>query len=181
MDITLIAAVSSNGVIGVDGRIPWDIPEDLEHFREQTIDHPVIMGRKTFDGIVTGTGGPLENRMNIVLSHDPQAVESRFETPTGVDALVETTAVHGASDPGEALALALTQQADQVFIGGGESVYREYLPVSDRLVITEVHETYEGDTLFPEWDETLWTETTRVDRGTHSFVEYRRAVPDSTP
>lgn len=178
MDITLIAAVASNGVIGVDGRIPWDIPEDLQHFRERTVDHPVIMGRKTFDGIVDATGSPLDNRMNIVLSHDPDAVESRFDSVDGIEALTDTTAVHGAATPAEALSLAVTQEASQVYIAGGESVYREYLPVSDRLVITEVHEEYDGDTVFPEWNSNYWTETRRVDRDTHSFTEYRRLDTD---
>lgn len=91
-------------------------------------------------------------------------------------ALTGTTAVYGASDTDEALSLAQNHDADQVFIGGGESVYREFLPASDRLIITEIHETVKGDTMFPEWDETLWTETKRVNRGTHSFVEYDRAA-----
>lgn len=177
MNITLIAAVASNGVIGVDGRIPWDIPEDLQHFRQKTIDHPVIMGRKTFDGIVKATGSPLENRMNIVLSHDPDAVESRFDTADGVDALTDTTAVHGAAGPGEALVLALTQESDDVYIAGGESIYELYLPVSDRLIITEIHQEYDGDTMFPERNTEMWTETKREEKDTHSFVEYER--PDA--
>lgn len=159
-EIALIAAVSENGVIGVSGGLPWRLPDDLRHFKRLTLDHTVIMGRKTWDEV----GRPLANRRNVVISRNPD-----FEAPgaTVVPSLEEALAL-GATEP-------------RVWIIGGGEIYRQALPLADRLVLTVVHATVEGDTTFPSLDGGAWALESEEhhpadDRHAHafSFREYRR-------
>lgn len=155
MIITLIAAMAENRVIGKDGAMPWHLPDDLARFKAITLGHPVIMGRKTFASI----GRPLPGRLNIVLTR------RKGYSPEGV-------AVARSLD--EALALAGT--ADEVFICGGGQVYREALPLADRIHLTVVHRPYEGDTTFPELPADF-AETAREEgEGVppHEFLTYER-------
>lgn len=138
--VSLIVAVGPGGVIGHDGELPWRLPADLAHFKRTTLGHPVIMGRKTFDSI----GRPLPERRNIVLTRSPDRL------PAGVE---------GAEDP-EA-ALALCADAAEVFVIGGAEVYRLFLELADRIVLTEVEGTFPGDTFFPEFDRARWREVSR--------------------
>jgi len=128
MIVSLIAAMAENRVIGSKGAIPWYLPADLRHFRELTMGHPVIMGRKTFESI----GGPLPGRRNLVLSRTP-----------GLGA--EGVEVRGSLDE----ALAVCTGAEEVFVCGGGDVYREALPLADRIYLTIIHRKYDGDTRFP--------------------------------
>lgn len=162
MRVSLIAAVAENGVIGKDGEMPWYYPADLEQFKEQTLGHPVIMGRVTYETIVDRIDGPLPERTNIVLTRNPERVDASH------------SAVHVATSKDEALELGRQDGAEELFVAGGASVYEQFLPVADRLVITEIHETYNGDTRFPEWDRDEWREIERDDREELSFVTYRR-------
>ena len=162
MKISLIAAVAENGVIGKDGEMPWYYPADLEQFKERTLDHPVIMGRVTYESIVERIDGPLPGRTNIVLTRNPGRVDASHP------------AVHVAATTDEALELARQQGAEELFVAGGASVYEQFLPVADRLVLTEIHETYDGDTHFPKWERDEWQETEREDREELSFVTYCR-------
>lgn len=163
MIVSLIAAVSDNGVIGRDGGLPWRLPDDLKHFKRLTLDHTIIMGRKTWDEV----GRPLANRRNVVVSRNPA-----FQAPgaTVVPSLEE------------ALALGATEQ--QVFVIGGGEIYRQALPRADRLYLTVVHTTVEGDTTFPPFDQEAWAlESEEVhsadERHPHAFTfrEYRRLRP----
>jgi dihydrofolate reductase len=129
--IGLLVAYAHGRVIGKDGTIPWRLPNDLRYVKRLTTGHTVVMGRKTFDSI----GRPLPNRRNIVLSHDTTL------TLPGVEV------VHSVEE-----ALRLVAGQDDLFVLGGESIYRQFLPLADRLYITEVDYTTEGDTFFPEWD-----------------------------
>ena len=160
MIVSLIAAVSDNGVIGRDGGLPWRLPDDLKHFKRLTLDHTIIMGRKTWDEV----GRPLVNRRNVVVSRHPG-----FQAPgaTVVPSLEE------------ALALGATER--QVFVIGGGEIYRQALPRADRLYLTVVHATVEGDTTFPPFEEGSWALESEEyhpadDRHPHSFTfrEYRR-------
>jgi dihydrofolate reductase len=144
MRLYLVAAVASNGVIGVDNRMPWHLPEDLRHFKALTLGHPVIMGRKTFESIVASLGKPLPGRENIVVSRTPG---------------LEIPGVNIASSIAGALALCHGEQVAFV-IGGGE-LYRAALPLADGIVLTEIHKDYEGDTRFPDWDRSAFRETQR--------------------
>lgn len=127
--ITLIAAMAENRVIGRNGQIPWHIPEDLRRFREVTMGHPLIVGRRTFESI----GGILPGRTMIVLTR-----QVHFRP---AECLV-------ARDLDEAIALA--GDADEIFIAGGGTIYRQALPRADRVLLTLVPGIYEGDAVFPE-------------------------------
>ena len=125
--INIIVAYANNRVIGKDGKIPWRLPNDSQHFKRITSGHVVVMGRKTFESI----GYPLSQRRNIVLT------SSTTLAVPGVEVM------HSKDD-----VLAL----DDVFIIGGASVYRQFLDVADRLYITEIALEIDGDTFFPAWD-----------------------------
>lgn len=157
--IVLIAAIADNGVIGNDGDIPWSIREDMRHFREVTTGHVLLMGRTTYDTI----GRPLPGRTNIVLTRDP-------------DWSAEGVLV--AHDVEEALALAAAHPGD-VMVMGGAQIYAALLPLADAQVLTEVHLSPSGDTLYPTWDRAEWVETRRephLDAPTpYEFVWLQRA------
>ena len=139
--LVLVVAVSLNGVIGRDGGLPWHLPEDLKHFRRNTVGHAIIMGRKTWDSI----GRPLPRRRNIVVTRQ-----------LGL-ALEGCEVVHSLA---EALQLAHTEDSEPRVIGGA-SLYREALPCATRLLITEVQQEVDGDTFFPHWNPEEWVETER--------------------
>ena len=123
MRISLIVAVSRNGVIGVDNALPWYLPEDLKHFKSITMAKPIIMGRKTFDSI----GRPLPGRTNIVLSRDAEFNSEGVEVATTLE---------------QALSIArdacLDANVEEIMIIGGEQIYRMTIQVADRLYLTEV-------------------------------------------
>lgn len=144
MQIALIAALASNRVIGKDNTLPWHLPGDLKYFKGVTMGKPLIMGRHTFESI----GRPLPGRTNIVLTR-----KGDF-TAEGVVL---------AASLAEALALARQEQAAEVMVIGGEAVYRELLPVADRLYLTEVHAEVAGDAWFPEFERGEWREVQRED------------------
>jgi dihydrofolate reductase len=133
--VSLVLAMSENRVIGRDGGLPWHLPKDLQHFKQVTVDHTVIMGRKTFDEIKH----PLANRRNVVISRNPE-----FQ-PRGVTVVPTLN---------EALALGATER--EVFVIGGGEIFRLALSRADRLYLTVVHATVEGDTYFPAFDATAW-------------------------
>lgn len=163
MKLSLIAAVAENGVIGVDGDMPWHYSEDLQRFKATTMGHPVIMGRTTYDSIESRLGGPLPGRTNIVLSG-----RESLELPEGAVRV---------SDTDEALELArqaLDEGQETVYVVGGATVYEQFIDEADELVITEVPEAPEGDTFFPEIGDE-WIETGREDGDEVTFVTYERA------
>ncbi|MFB6193982.1 MAG: dihydrofolate reductase [Halobaculum sp.] len=167
VSFTLIAAVAANGVIGADGEMPWHIPEDLAHFERTTTGHPVILGRRTYDSIVAQLGDPLPDRTSVVLSRQDRSF------PDG--------AVHAESVPAAvrlAAADAADRGVDRVYVAGGATVYAAFLPLADRLVRTELDEAYDGDTRFPAWDRTAWTETDREDHDAFAFVTYERTTDE---
>lgn len=154
----IIAAVAENNAIGKDGDIPWDLPEDLKHFKETTMNHPVIMGRKTFQSFPESVR-PLPGRTNIVLT------QSGFEP--------EDESVRVVNSLGEAYEVA-ERIDDKAFLIGGASVYEAALKHADKMILTEVHRKVDGDTFFPDWDEEAWKEVDRDRREDFDFVEYSR-------
>lgn len=152
--LSLIAAVSENGVIGRDGDLPWDLPDDLKHFRETTRGCPVIMGRETAESVVHRLGKLLPGRQNIVLT--------RQESYSLLDADI----AHSLS---EALAKA---DGESVFVIGGKIVYEEALKTADTLYLTHVHVEIEGDTFFPEVDWSVWREVSRQVHDADASHEY---------
>jgi len=156
MEIILIAAVDQNLAIGKDGGIPWDIKEDLKFFREKTQNSAIIMGRATFDSI----GRPLPNRKNIVMTRSPQDREG----------VTEVTSVEDAIDEANLF-------SQTINIIGGEYIYKEFLPIATKLIITEVGLNINSpDAYFPEWSTEEWKEVSRTDSSENgikfSFVEY---------
>ncbi|MFN0181095.1 MAG: dihydrofolate reductase [Gemmatimonadales bacterium] len=135
MIVSLVVAMAENGVIGANGRLPWHLPDEIKHFKRLTVDHTVIMGRKTYDEV----GRPLPNRRNVVISRNPAF------RPPGVTVVPNLD---------EALALGATET--EVFVIGGAEIYRLALPRADRLYLTVVHATFEGDVVFPPFDQAAW-------------------------
>ena len=160
MEIILIAAVSKDKVIGKQGGIPWKIKEDLSFFKEKTLNSPIIMGRATYNSI----GRPLPNRLNIVMTRSAKNTEGVTEV-TSVEKAIEAASIN--------------RDSSRVYIIGGQNIYKEFLPIAHRMIITEVDLYIEdGDTFFPEWNISEWKEQSRDQReenGTRfSFVEYTR-------
>ena len=154
----LVAAVAANYIIGANGRLPWRLPEDLRFFKQLTLGHPVIMGRRTWESLK----GPLPGRENIVVTRTP-----------GYDA------------PGAALAgslqaaLALCLGEPLAFVIGGSRLFEEALPMAAGLVLTEIHRDFPGDTWFPQYDRSQWREAQReahtaADGMRFDFVRYER-------
>ncbi|RRQ46352.1 dihydrofolate reductase [Chryseobacterium sp. SC28] len=137
--ITIIAAIGRNNALGKDNRLLWRLPEDLKHFKSLTENHPVVMGRKTYESI----GKPLPNRTNIVVSRR----ENWFQE----DILI-------VSKLKEALKFAKKIDEDVFIIGGGE-IYKQTMELADRLEITFVDEDFEADTFFPNIDLKIWQKT----------------------
>lgn len=133
--IVLVVAAACNGVIGANGTLPWRIPSDLKLFRRLTIGKPVIMGRKTFAAI----GKPLDQRCNIVLTRDASF------SAEGVDAVGDLEAALARGH-----AAAEVMGADEISIIGGADIYRQTLPMADRVYLTHVDAEPEGDAVFPD-------------------------------
>lgn len=148
MKLALISAMSRNRVIGRNNALPWYLPEDLKYFKRVTMGKPVIMGRKTRESI----GRPLPGRSNIIVSRN-----TRFEADGA-------RVVHSLD---EAIAMArnivLINGGDEAVVMGGAEIYRQALPLADRLYLTRVHAEVEGDTFFPEFDAGQWLEIGRED------------------
>ena len=148
--IILIAAMDKNRGIGIDNKLPWKIPEDLQHFKETTSRKAVLMGRKTFESI----GRPLPNRRNIVLSRDDKWDNAWV------------TRLFSAED---ALRYASAYPLPELFVIGGEEIYKQFLPLAHEIILTEVDSVFNCDAFFPEFDRNLWSE---VDRITHQLPQY---------
>ena len=139
--ISIIVAIAENGVIGDKNALLWNIKEDMRRFRTTTTGHPVIMGRKTYDSI----GRPLPKRTNVVITRS----NAEYEGCLVAHSLEEAVAMFPADE--------------EIFIIGGAQIYAEALKVADRMYITHVERSYEGDTSFPEIDFSEW-ELTAVER-----------------
>jgi len=151
--ISLIVAMTADRVIGKNNKMPWDLPEDLKHFRTLTLDKTVIMGRKTWESL----GRPLPRRRNLVVSRRLTA------PPPGTELF---------SSPLEALETA--GEEEEVFIIGGAEIYRQTLDRADRLYISRVEGCYEGDTWFPSFSETEWQLTATEPRAGFTVEVWER-------
>jgi dihydrofolate reductase len=152
--ISLIVAMAENRVIGRAGGLPWRLPDDLKRFKRLTVDHTVIMGRRTFDEIKR----PLANRRNVVITRN------RKLATEGVTVVPDLT---------EALALGATER--EVFVIGGGQIFELALPLADRLYLTVVHAVVEGDTYFPPFDGDGWV----LDEDEYHPADARHAYPFS--
>ena len=158
--VCLVAALARNGVIGAQGKLPWHLPEDLRHFKQLTLGHPVIMGRRTWESL----GRPLPGRRNIVVTRRAGYAAASASVAASLEAALALCA-------GEAVA----------YVIGGAELYAAALPLADGLVLTEIDRDYAGDTRFPEWDRGAWRATQREahtskDGVGFEFVRYERAA-----
>ncbi|MFT4097814.1 MAG: dihydrofolate reductase [Rhodoblastus sp.] len=144
--IVLVAAVARNGAIGVKGGLPWRLPSDLKHLRETTWGRPMLMGRKTFDSI----GKPLPGRESIVVTRDPTFAREGVHIVRSVDEGIALGAARA-----EAMGV------DEIMVIGGGELYRATLERADRIVLSEVDLSPEGDAFFPALDMTQWREVSR--------------------
>ena len=167
-NIAIIVAMDRNGIIGREGGLPWHLPNDLKHFKGITMGAPIIMGRRTHESV----GRALPGRMNIVVSRNLAYAAPGCRV---VSSLHE--------------AMSAASPASCAFVIGGAALYREALPMADRMFVTEVDAVVEGDVRFPAFDRSQWREVTRKrhcaddnNAYAHSFVEWRRRPqqPEST-
>jgi len=159
--LALIAACGRGRVIGIDNRLPWHLPEDMKFFRETTRGKPVIMGRKTWESLPEAFR-PLPGRLNIVVSRN-----AGFQAAGGtvVGSLPE--------------ALSAARDANIAFVIGGAELYRQALPLADRLILTEIDQDYPGDAFFPAFSPEEWAEASRLPQQSatglpFAFVTYER-------
>jgi dihydrofolate reductase len=164
--VAMIAAVGANGVIGSDGEIPWRLPTDFAHFKRMTLGKPLIMGRKTFESI----GRPLPGRTNIVVTrqadYQPEGVTVAQSVTEALEIAQRAAAADGAAE---------------VMMGGGGEIYREAMPLAERLYVTHVDVAPAGDAYFPGIDPSIWEveqelELERTERDSAEFKVkvYRR-------
>ena len=142
MRLTIIAALADNGVIGRTGTLPWHLPDDLRRFKSLTMGRLILMGRRTFEAI----GRPLPGRRNLVLTRGSQPL------PAGVQGVASV-----------ALALEECAKDPELCVIGGADVYRQTLPLADRLELTRVHARFAGDVTFPDFHLERWREVSRIE------------------
>ena len=163
MIISIIAAVAENNAIGKNGQLPWHLPADLKHFKNLTMGHHIIMGRKTFESV----GKPLPGRTNIIITR-----QKDFETENCI-------VVHSLDE-----AIKSVVDDDDPFICGGAEIYKQALDIADKMYLTRIHEEFDGDTFFPEIDMNVWRETEREKskpdekcKYYYSFCVFKRIMP----
>lgn len=145
--ICLIVVMAENGVIGMDNALPWHLPADLKHFRNLTTGHHILMGRKTWESL----GKPLANRINIVLTSQPDRLTDGCVTVSSIEA-----------------ALDMAREDSKLFVIGGANLYAQMLPKAERLYLTFIHACVEGDTWFPDL---TWSDWRELERHTHDADE----------
>ncbi len=133
--ISLIVAMDENNLIGSNNGLPWHLPADLAFFKRSTMGKPIIMGRKTFESI----GKPLPGRRNIVVTRDPSFSAEDCDVANGIDA-----------------AIALCRDDEEVMLIGGANLYQQSFELVTDLYITRIHHEFDGDTWFPDFDESQW-------------------------
>ena len=160
MIVSIVVAIAENHAIGKDNQLLWHLPKDLKHFKEITSGGTVIMGRKTYDSV----GKPLPNRRNIIITR--QQIEI-----AGCEVVNSLQA-----------GLDLCREHKEVFIVGGAEIYKQAMPLTDKIYLTIVHENFEADTYFPEISKDIWKETERTDHEadeknplSFSFITLERA------
>jgi len=169
MKLAIIVAVANNGVIGVNNRLPWHLPQDLKYFKVQTLGKPIIMGRKTYESI----GRPLPGRINIVVTRSADWV-----APEGVLVAHE---FGEAQKLAENVLISLVNQADEAMVIGGSELYTAALPCADRVYLTAINADIDGDAFFPELDPNVWCLSAEKSgdhdaQYAHRFLTYERII-----
>ncbi|PTR17157.1 dihydrofolate reductase [Nitrosospira sp. Nsp2] len=150
--VSALVAMARNRVIGSNNALPWHLPPDLKRFKLLTMGHPIIMGRKTYESI----GRPLPGRISIIITR-----QADYEVPGAivVDSLAQ--ALHAGGGKAQEHANAGSMAEGEAFVIGGAEIFRQALPLCDRIYITEIQADFEGDVLFPEFNMEEWIETSR--------------------
>lgn len=161
---SIIVARAQNGVIGKDNQLIWHMPRDLKHFKQTTSGHFVLMGRKSYESL----GKPLPNRLNIIITRNP---DYRAEGCLVVHSLEEALAISG------------KQNQQEVFILGGGTIYKQALDegLVDKIYLTEIKHSFEGDTYFPELDKNAWQEVDRQEYAADEDNPYPHAIVTLLP
>lgn len=164
--LSLLVATSSNRVIGKNNQLPWHLPEDLKHFKTLTMGHPIIMGRKTHESI----GRILPGRTNIIVSRKKNYVA------TGA---IVVNSIQGALTAG----CEVDTSNKEIFVIGGEEIFRQTLSLSQRIYLTEIQKAFEGDAFFPVLDSNEWHESKRVKHfsSDNTHLEYHFLILDRKP
>lgn len=164
MSITLIAAIARGNVIGYQNQLAWHLPADLKHFKQYTLGKTLLMGRKTFESLGRK---PLPGRQTVILTSDPHYAAEHCQVITTLSTFLNSWDAN-----------------QELIIAGGEKVYRELLPLADKMVLSFVNYECVGDTYFPAWDKKSWQENSRIDhpideKNQYSFsiVTYKRKRP----
>ena len=152
--MNIIAAMTKDRVIGKDNSLPWHIPEEMKHFRKLTLGNTVIMGSKTFASM---SSKPLPNRNNIVLSSSLRPTEG-IDVCRTIQEAVEKAKSYG----------------KEIFVIGGSSIYRQTIPLADKMYLSYIKKYYEGDTFFPAFDESEWEIETKEEHEAFDVVVYVR-------
>ena len=178
--VRAIAAIGRNRELGKGNELLWHIPDDLKRFKQLSMGHPIILGRKTFESIVATLGKPLPGRTNIVVTRDPEVALRALKAtpPTGGVALSRGDAlpqkdvvIAGSIDE----ALEKAKQApgsEEIIIGGGAQIYEQALPYTDRLYLTLVDDSKEADSFFPEYEH-VFTKKVSEQKGDFKGLGYR--------
>ncbi|MFB6297657.1 MAG: dihydrofolate reductase [Salinirussus sp.] len=157
MELISVAALADNRVIGRDGELPWpSIPADRRQYRERIADHPVVLGRRTFESMLDDLPGSAQ----IVLSRSERA----FDPPTA----------HHAAGVDEAVSVAGSLGADRAYVVGGAGIYELFQPRVDRMVLSRIPGTYDGDAYFPEWTADDWRLLERTEHDRFTLEEWVR-------
>jgi dihydrofolate reductase len=166
--LSVLAAMAQNRIIGNNNAIPWRLPHDLKHFKELTMGHPIIMGRKTHESI----GRLLPGRTSIIITRQPD-----YEVPGALVArsIGEALGICSQTKSGEGEHL---DQVNECFVIGGADIFQQMLPLCDRIYITEIHRDFEGDAYFPEFDRNDWREVSREEHMDDRGLEYHFATLD---
>ena len=150
MKLSMIVAMAHNRVIGLDNKMPWHLPADLQWFKKTTLGSPIIMGRKTYDSI----GRPLPGRLNIILSRN---TDLKIEGCSVVNSLSDAMDAAKSADKG------LDKEVEEIFITGGAHLYEKFLQDADCLYLTLIDAELDGDTFFPDYTQYEWKEIDRID------------------
>ena len=190
-----ICAAAENNTIGLQGKLPWNIPEDLQFFKEKTLEKALIMGRKTFESL----GRPLPNRLNVVITRQKQVpLKADLTTYIPIWTGGISHVMGGTADPLTAMKKSLSvvfapsiksamdfcsrveiqqQYGEEIFIIGGGEIYKQTLPLIHRIYLTRIHRKYKGDAFYPEIPKNEFQEMDRKDREgdpSYSFITYEK-------
>jgi len=157
MPFSLIAAVAKNNCLGINNKIPWNIPEDFKYFKKTTLGKTVLMGENTFKSILGYLGKPLPERQTVVLT-----IDKNFIAPEGVRVFFSL------DEAWEKL------KNEDVFVCGGASIYKQTINRVDKLYITLVDQEPAGDVFFPEISKNIWQEDSRENHDGFAFLTYKK-------